>query len=100
MTIDNDKNPFETPMSARQMGEWVASFIPRVTPTASGYEIRTKILELAQSQAIQEYQWKSDALGIETKVENGDVVQKVEIPNANAVLKIANDFLDFVNRKN
>ena len=87
--MTDKKNPYE---------EMMKNLFPftQVTPKASGYEIRTKILELAQTQAFHEFTLKSNALEISSKVEDGEVVQNVSFPNAEQVLNIAKSFNDFV----
>jgi hypothetical protein len=76
----------------------VTDALPTVTATSSGYEIRTKILGLAQHQAHRDYEYNiSDELGVRTTVNDaGETVTSVTYPNAAEVLKIADQFNDFV----
>ena len=81
------------------MAEMVKDMMPKVTTNKNGYEIRTKVLELAQGQVWQDYHAKF--AGYETSVtKDGDeVVTKVEmptVPGADKVLEAANMFYDFV----
>ena len=86
----------------QEVAEMFKSMMPKVTTNANGYEIRTKVLEMAQNQAWQDYHAKF--AGYETSVtkEGDNVVTKVtmpEVPGADAVLEAANKFYDFVNGK-
>ena len=86
----------------QEVAEMFKSMMPKVTTNANGYEIRTKVLEMAQNQAWQDYHAKF--AGYETTVtkEGDEVVTKVEmpeVPGADAVLEAANKFYDFVNGK-
>jgi len=83
-----------------QMAEMFKSAMPKITTNKNGYEIRTKVLEMAQNQAWQDYHAKF--AGYETTVtKDGDeVVTKVEmptVPGADAVLEAAEKFYAFVN---
>ena len=83
-----------------QMAEVMKSMMPQVKPNKNGYEIRTKVLEMAQTQAWQDYHAKF--AGYETSVtkEGDEVVTKVEmptVPGADAVLEAAEKFYAFVN---
>jgi|TARA_R110000868_G_scaffold333415_1_gene594247 uncharacterized protein YacL (UPF0231 family) len=85
-----------------QFTNMLKAVTPQVTPNKNGYEIRTKVLEVAQGQVWQDYHAKW--AGYETTVtkEGDEVVTKVEMPNvpgADAVLETAQKFYDFVSGK-
>jgi hypothetical protein len=97
-------NNFSTdPVKAmEQFTEMFKGSIPQVKPNKNGYEIRTKILELAQTQVWQDYHSKWGQF--ETKVtKQGDeivtTVKMPEVPGSDAVLDAAKKFYDFVNQK-
>ena len=84
----------------QEVAEMFKAAMPKITTNKNGYEIRTKVLEMAQNQAWQDYHAKF--AGYETTVtKDGDeVVTKVEmptVPGAEEVLEAANKFIEFVN---
>ena len=84
----------------QEVAEMFKAAMPKITTNKNGYEIRTKVLEMAQNQAWQDYHAKF--AGYETSVtkEGDEVVTKVEmptVPGADAVLEAAEKFYDFVN---
>ena len=82
------------------MAEMVKDMMPKVTTNKNGYEIRTKVLEMAQNQAWQDYHAKFAGYEMAVTKEGEEVVTKVEIPQvpgADAVLDAANKFYAFVN---
>lgn len=86
----------------QEMAEMFKAAMPKITTNKNGYEIRTKVLEMAQNQAWQDYHAKF--AGYETTVtkEGDEVVTKVsmpEVPGADAVLEAAEKFYAFVNGK-
>ena len=86
----------------QEVAEMFKAAMPKITTNKNGYEIRTKVLEMAQNQAWQDYHAKFQ--GYETSItKDGDeVVTKVEmptVPGADAVLEAAEKFYDFVNGK-
>jgi hypothetical protein len=86
----------------QEVAEMFKAAMPKITTNKNGYEIRTKVLEMAQNQAWQDYHAKF--AGYETSVtkEGDEVVTKVEmptVPGADAVLEAAEKFYDFVNGK-
>ena len=85
-----------------EVAEMFKAAMPKITTNKNGYEIRTKVLEMAQNQAWQDYHAKF--AGYETTVtKDGDeVVTTVEmptVPGADAVLEAAEKFYEFVNGK-
>ena len=82
------------------MAEMVKDMMPKVTTNKNGYEIRTKVLELAQGQVWQDYHAKFAGYEMAVTKEGEEVVTKVEVPQvpgADAVLDAANKFYAFVN---
>lgn len=83
-----------------QFADMMKAAMPQVKPNKNGYEIRTKVLEMAQNQAWQDYHAKWGAFETSMKKEGNEVVTTVampEVPGADAVLDAANKFYDFVN---
>ena len=81
------------------MAEMVKDMMPKVTTNKNGYEIRTKVLELAQGQVWQDYHAKFAGYEMAVTKDGDNVVTKVEMPNvpgAEAVLETAQKFYDFV----
>ena len=75
--------------------------LPKMTFNKNGYEIRTKVLEMAQNQMWQDYHAKLGEYEASVKKEGNEVVTTVsmpEVPGAEAVLEAAQKFYDFVNR--
>src|SRR6056300_1361200 len=75
---------------------------PKVKYNKNGYEIRTKILEMAQNNVWNDYHAKYGAWETSVNKENNEVVVKVElpeVPGADAVLEAAEKFYAFVNQK-
>ena len=82
------------------MAEMVKDMMPKVTSNKNGYEIRTKVLELAQGQVWQDYHAKFAGYEMAVTKDGDEVVTKVEVPQvpgADAVLDAANKFYAFVN---
>jgi len=85
-----------------QFTEAFKNGMPQVKPNKNGYEIRTKILELAQTQVWQDYHSKWGQFETSVTKEDGEIVTTVkmpEVPGADAVLDAAKKFYDFVNQK-
>jgi hypothetical protein len=83
-----------------QMVEAFKSAIPQVKPNKNGYEIRTKVLEMAQNNVWQDYHAKWGAWETSVKKEGDEVVTEVtmpEVPGADQVLEAAEKFYAFVN---
>jgi hypothetical protein len=88
--------------NAQEMTEFMKSFSPKVTTNKNGYEIRTKVLEMAQNNVWQDYHAKLGAFETSVKKEGDEIVTKVElpeVPGAEAVLEAAEKFYAFVNQK-
>ena len=86
----------------QEIADMFKQAMPKVSTNANGYEIRTKVLEMAQNQAWQDYHAKMGAFETSVTKEGDEVVTKVsmpEVPGADAVLDAANKFYEFVNGK-
>jgi len=73
---------------------------PEVKFNKSGFEIRSEVLGLAKE--FTEFEYHSKAMGYHTKLENGAVSVKAEmpeVPSADEVLENAQKFYNFVNNK-
>ena len=76
--------------------------MPQVKFNKNGYEIRTQMLEMAQSQLWQDYHAKLGEYEASVKKEDGEVVTTVAmptVPGTEAVLEAAEKFYNFVNGK-
>ena len=85
------------------MAEFMKSFTPQVKTNKTGYEIRTKILEMAKDQCALEYGFKYQGWEIGQRKDGDDVVTKVEmpdIPGVEQILETAQKFYDFVENTN
>lgn len=77
-------------------------FIPEVKFNKNGYEIRTQMLEMAQTQLWNDYHAKWGQFELSVKKDGDKVVTNVmvpTIPGAEEVLATAQKFYDFVNMK-
>ena len=88
----------------QEIADMFKQAMPKVSTNKNGYEIRTKVLELAKDNVWSDYHAKF--AGWEQSVtrdpETGEVVTKVsmpEVPGAETVLEAAEKFYDFVNGK-
>jgi|TARA_R110002167_G_scaffold276179_1_gene482176 hypothetical protein len=84
------------------MAEMVKGMMPKVSTNQNGYEIRTKVLEMAQGNVWNDYYAKF--AGWEQTVkrdpETNEVVTSItmpDVPGAAEVLDAANMFIEFVN---
>ena len=88
----------------QEVAEMFKAAMPKITTNKNGYEIRTKVLEMAQNNIWNDYNAKF--AGWEQTVKRdqktGEVtmnVQMPEVPGTEAVLEAAEKFYDFVNGK-
>lgn len=84
-----------------QFAEIMKAAMPQVKPNKNGYEIRTKVLEMAQNNVWQDYhaKWGAYETSVVKDPKTGELVTSVqmpEVPGADAVLEAANKFYDFV----
>jgi len=86
----------------QEIADMFKQAMPKVTTNKNGYEIRTKVLEMAQSNVWQDYHAKLGAYETSVTKEGDEVVTKVampEVPGVDAVMEAAEKFYDFVNGK-
>ena len=86
----------------QEIADMFKQAMPKVTTNKNGYEIRTKVLELAQSNVWQDYHAKLGAYETSVTKDGDEVVTKVampEVPGVDAVMEAAEKFYDFVNGK-
>ena len=84
----------------QEIADMFKQAMPKVSTNANGYEIRTKVLEMAQNQAWNDYHAKVNAFETTVTKEGDEIVTTVkfpEVPGADAVLDAANKFYAFVN---
>lgn len=85
-----------------QFADMMKAAMPTVKPNKNGYELRTKILELAQNNVWQDYHAKWGQFETSVTKEGDEVVTKVtmpDVPGADTVLEAAEKFYAFVNQK-
>lgn len=86
----------------QEVAEMFKAAMPKITTNKNGYEIRTKVLEMAQNNVWQDYHAKLGAFETAVTKDGDEVVTTVkmpEVPGADAVLEAAEKFYDFVNGK-
>jgi len=86
----------------QEIADMFKQAMPKVNTNKNGYEIRTKVLEMAQNNVWQDYHAKLGAYETSVKKEGDEVVTTVkmpDVPGADAVLEAAEMFYDFVNGK-
>lgn len=82
-----------------QFAEIMKSSMPTVKTNKNGFEIRTKILEMAQNNVWQDYYAKWGQFETSVTKDGTEVVTKVEMPTvpcADAVLEAAKKYYNFV----
>ena len=83
-----------------QFADMMKAAVPQVKPSKNGYEIRTKILDIANNTVWQDYYAKWGQFETSVRKEHDELVTKVEmptVPGADTVLETAQKFYDFVN---
>lgn len=73
---------------------------PKVTFNKNGYEIRTKVLEIAKDAVWQDYNAQLGQFETSVTKEKDEIVTRVElpkIPGVDQVLEAAEKFYNFVN---
>ena len=84
----------------QEIADMFKQAMPKVSTNKNGYEIRTKVLEMAQNNVWQDYHAKLGAFETSIKKEGDEVVTEVkmpEVPGADAELEAAEKFYAFVN---
>lgn len=95
--MSEKENPTE------MMEQWAAamkSMMPSVKPTKTGYEIRTKVLDMARDVIWQDYYARWGQFETSISKEHDQVVTRVDmptVPGTDEVLATANKFYEFVN---
>ena len=87
----------------KEMADFMKSFTPQIKYNKNGYEIRTKILEMAKDQCALEYGFKYQGWEMEQRKDGDQVVAKVsmpDIPGVEQILETAQKFYDFVENSN
>jgi hypothetical protein len=82
-----------------QFAEMMKAAMPQIKANKNGYEIRTKVLEMAQNQAWQDFHAKWAGYELAVTKDGNEVVTKVEVPEApgaEKVLEAAEKFYEFV----
>ena len=86
----------------QEIADMFKQAMPKVNTNKNGYEIRTKVLEMAQNNVWQDYHAKLGAYETSVTREGDEVVTTVtmpEVPGVDAVMAAADKFYDFVNGK-
>ena len=86
----------------QEIADMFKQAMPKVNTNKNGYEIRTKVLEMAQNNVWQDYHAKLGAFQTTVAREGDEVVTTVtmpEVPGVDAVMDAAEMFYDFVNGK-
>lgn len=85
-----------------QFAEMFKAAMPQVKSNKNGYEIRTKVLDMAQNQVWQDYHAKWGAFETKISKEGDELVTTVStpvVPGADQVLETAQKFYEFVSGK-
>ena len=87
----------------QEVAEMFKAAMPKITTNKNGYEIRTKVLEMAQNNIWQDYHAKFVSAELEIKHnKDNEIVTTVtlpSVPGADEVLQSAEKFYAFVNGK-
>lgn len=86
----------------QEIAEMFKAAMPQIKTNKNGYEIRTKVLEMAQNNIWNDYHAKLGQFETTVAKEGDEVVTTValpEVPGADAVLEAAEKFYEFVNGK-
>ena len=86
----------------QEVAEMFKAAMPKITTNKNGYEIRTKVLEMAKDNVWNDYHAKFAGWSTLITKEDDEVVTKVEmpeVPGVDAVLDAAEKFYEFVNGK-
>ena len=103
MTVDT-KYGADILKQTQAMAEMVKDMMTKINTNKNGYEIRSKILQIAKDQEHFEYNAKFAGWQQTSHVdsETNEIVTTVEmppIPGVDSILETANKFYDFVNDK-
>ena len=84
----------------QEIADMFKQAMPKVNTNKNGYEIRTKVLEMAQNNVWQDYHAKLGAYETSVTREGDEVVTTVtmpEVPGVDAVMEAADKFYAVVN---
>ena len=88
----------------QEVAEMFKAAMPKITTNKNGYEIRTKVLEMAQSNIWQDYNAKFGGWeqSVKRDPKTNEIVSSItmpDVPGTDAVLDAAEKFYEFVNGK-
>ena len=88
----------------QEIADMFKQAMPKVSTNKNGYEIRTKVLEMAQGNVWNDYHAKFGGWeqSVKRDPETNEIVSSVkmpEVPGTEAVLEAAEKFYSFVNGK-
>jgi len=88
----------------QEIADMFKSAMPKITTNKNGYEIRTKVLEMAKDNVWSDYhaKWGQFEQSVKRDEKTGEIVTEMkfpEVPGADAVLEAADKFYNFVNGK-
>jgi len=88
----------------QEVAEMFKAAMPKITTNKNGYEIRTKVLEMAKDNVWSDYhaKWGQFEQSVSRDKDTGEIVTDVkfpDIPGSDAVLEAADKFYKFVNGK-
>ena len=86
----------------QEVAEMFKAAMPKITTNKNGYEIRTKVLEMAQNNIWNDYHAKLGQFETTVAKDGDEVVTTIampEVPGVEAVMEAADKFYDFVNGK-
>jgi hypothetical protein len=104
MSTVESKHGAEILRQTQAMAEMVKDMMPKVNTNKNGYEIRSKILQIAKDQEHFEYSAKlgqfhqTGKMDLETD-EFVTTIEMPDIPGVADILETANKLYDFVNDK-
>ena len=87
----------------KEMADFMKSFTPQFKTNKNGYEIRRKILEMAQNEMWNDYHAKFGAWSTSIAKDGEEIAIKVEmptVPGVSEVLETAEKFYSFVEGNN
>jgi len=88
----------------QEIAEMFKAAMPKITTNKNGYEIRTKVLEMAQGNVWNDYHAKFGGWeqSVKRDPKTNEIVNSItmpEVPGTEAVLDAAEKFYEFVNGK-
>ena len=86
----------------QEVAEMFKAAMPKISTNKNGYEIRTKVLEMAKDNVWNDYHARFNGYTVTNEQQGDELVTKVEmpqVPGVDAVLEAAEKFYEFVNGK-